>query len=188
MDLQKTFERFPDIFNPHLIEYINNELASPARFWHGLFHHNMMLKTNELLFDNDETLALATVFHDLVYNPLSFDNEAESARIATMCLWTMPYNDDVISLIHCSRTHQYKNDLEKKFCYLDLEIFSRPINLYKIYAFGIRNEYNFLSNEEYRRGRKEVLLNLKNQINDLFGTTINIDWEISELQNGMFDV
>ena len=213
------------IWNTELFPHKENEIvdtwlkkivgcySEPQRFYHNLTHISHLL----YLFDsfrssinNPVVMLLAIYFHDIVYDPLSTDNESRSVllfheffeQVAEMYSnFNSFVKRNVSSFIQATTTHSLieleTNELAedlKLFLDFDLEVLSWPISDYLNYAENIRKEYSHLSAEEFCLGRKAVLVNFQKRkqifFNDKFRTREdlarkNLDFEITELSHGL---
>lgn len=147
---------------------ILEELGSPARHWHGLVHHALMLRSlNRARFDQRVTrrLVLATLFHDIVYDARRSDNEEASANVARE--WLVGEEADaVVALILATKRHHLATDpATRALLEADLAVLWTPsTRLYRFYADGIRAEYAHVPDPAYRAGRSEVLDRLQDQL------------------------
>ncbi|RHY93237.1 hypothetical protein DYB26_002395 [Aphanomyces astaci] len=151
--------------------------CEPHRAYHALEHIASMYDVFQL---HHETLALsslesvfvlAIVFHDVVYDPLSKSNEADS--IASFRLFIDDVHPSlgpadiclVESMIEATIRHQLPSSCHSDetrrvvgcFLDLDLAILSRSTVLYDEYAKNIRLEYIAFGDAEFRQGRAAVL-------------------------------
>jgi predicted metal-dependent HD superfamily phosphohydrolase len=105
------------------------------------------------------TLNLAAWFHDAVYDTHAQDNEEKSAELAEMALSELPAETiaQVRKLILCTKTHQAFDAESELLLDADLAILSAEPTQYQNYAIAIRQEYRWVSAEDYRIGRSQVL-------------------------------
>lgn len=148
--------------------FVLAELASPARHWHGLVHHALMLRavTRAGRAPEDErALVLATLFHDIVYDATRPDNEEASAAVARRWL-VGDAADRVAALIVATKQHDLDTDpVTRTLLEADLAVLWTPSKrLYAFYAAGIRTEYAHVPDAAYRAGRSAVLEQLRAQI------------------------
>jgi predicted metal-dependent HD superfamily phosphohydrolase len=141
------------------------------QFWreyHDLAHIERMFVTWDALGDAIQvseplTLTLAIWFHDAVYDPKQSDNEAQSADVMVQQL--KPYNlskqklTRIQHMIMATKTHQTEKEDGDTALFLDLDlaILGAEESEYDAYARAIREEYRFVSEEDYRKGRTQVL-------------------------------
>lgn len=141
--------------------------GQPGRFYHNLDHIQQVLVAIEemsFLTQNTQTLFLAAWFHDFVYDPKSSDNEEKSAAQADIYLKQLHLPNcsikRVVELILITKKHLPKsNDIDQYILLdADLAILGTKPNIYQNYAQGIRQEYAWVPEEEYRYKRQKVLL------------------------------
>lgn len=134
----------------------------PHRSYHNLEHlaHTVQEMKRLKMSRNVEftplqfsILAKALFFHDAVYDPLSSDNEAQSAKL----MGQVEFDALSTSLILATASHQSKNILEEAMIACDLAILGRPEAEYKRYAQGIRQEYSSIPLNVYCRERVRIL-------------------------------
>ena len=141
--------------------------SSPHRYYHNLAHIQQVLEIIEKMRSHSQNfpaLQFAAWFHDIIYNPKAKDNEEKSAAKATNVLTNLgiPFSivDNVSNLILITKNHQIltNSDIDSQiFLDADLSILGASPAKYQFYARSIRKEYNWLSETEYRTGRKQVL-------------------------------
>ncbi len=149
------------VFNQLVTAY-----SSPNRYYHNLQHIHHVLNTIQILQGYAQNLLavqLAAWFHDIVYNPETNDNEEKSADYAEEIFRSLniPVNtvNTVTRLILLSKNHQVAgDDLDGQvFIDADLAILAIQPDKYQEYAQAIRQEYAWMSEENYVIGRKKVL-------------------------------
>jgi len=149
------------VFDDVIIKRYNE----PHRKYHNLNHIiyclNLFEEVKELsLFPEDTKLAIW--FHDLIYDTQRpYTNELESAGLAEDILRNLGYPKirikNVYEMIratsHLSVNH---TNLDTKILLdIDLSIFGDPD--YNAYEKAIREEYGFLTEEDYKVVRKDIL-------------------------------
>lgn len=189
--------------------------TAPSRHYHGLGHLALMLNCfpeisgpeysdRVSLLNHMRNWVLATLFHDIIYDPTRSDNEENSAMEAKMRLAkSASYDLDlVIEMILATRSHVFPERKGKPrdsaieiFLRADLGILWHPDpHVYRWYARGIRKEYAHVPNDQYRIGRTAVLERLANEIQpnlpreNITCMTANFDWEYKSLLAGELDV
>ena len=177
-----------------------------GRFYHTLVHLEEMLGYLELMERNDgmenNVLVMAIFFHDVVYDPKSFTNEEDSAKLfedfwRDSCCGAQ--NDElksqVVRYILATKHHTSTEDDEcaQLFLDMDMAVLGKTKEAYWKYAGLIRKEYAFVEHDVYCEKRTDVLTGfLKNPI---FGTSLmrdaleqqareNLEAEIESLQRG----
>lgn len=174
------------------------ELASPARHWHGLVHHALMLRAigrSGFAGRDLARLVWATLFHDIVYDATRSDNEEASAEVARR--WLSGGEADVVAaLILATKRHYLDTDpVTHTLLEADLAVLWTPSDrLYAFYADGIRREYAHVPDDAYRAGRAAVLTQLGDQLASFVtGARAaclrrNLDGEVARLQAGRYDL
>jgi predicted metal-dependent HD superfamily phosphohydrolase len=140
----------------------------PHRHYHTLDHIVALL----VLLDRHaepgsdrEVLALAILFHDVVYDPRRQDNELASASVAARHLAGCGFPEDLIAKvvqgILATRHAQAAPPADDPDCALlldlDLAILAAPREAYRTYALAVRREYAHVPDALYRPGRRRVL-------------------------------
>lgn len=154
------------------IEAIWNEIkfsySSETRFYHNLYHIKLMLELlqfhNEKLINTDAVL-FAVWFHDIIYDPLQFNNEEKSSEYATEKMKQLNIPEDIILksslLILKTKNHMIidaQEDIDiQLFLDTDLVVLGAKPEKYKQYTEQIRMEYQTYNNLIYYKGRKKVL-------------------------------
>jgi predicted metal-dependent HD superfamily phosphohydrolase len=112
-----------------------------------------------------DTLVLAILFHDVVYDPARPDNEEASAAWAAAQLASLGFPEtqraEVARYILATRHDRAveaagEPDLALLLD-LDLSILAAPSGDYRAYAEAVRREYAFVLDRLYRPGRRRVL-------------------------------
>lgn len=139
---------------------------TPPRAYHNLTHIAYCLNVAALLLpqtDNPLAVQLALWYHDSIYDSQASDNEARSAALASDALQQAQVSnlliDEVIRLILLTQTHQTTVDDRNGAVLLDtdLAILGAAANEYQHYAAAIRQEYAWVDEKTYRRGRGRML-------------------------------
>jgi predicted metal-dependent HD superfamily phosphohydrolase len=112
-----------------------------------------------------DTVALAILFHDVVYEPARNDNEEASASFATGCLAALGLPPETTAEVaryiratrHGQETEPIDTDGLALLLDLDLSILAAEPAEYRAYAEAIRREYAFVPDLLYRPGRRRVL-------------------------------
>lgn len=173
--------------------------AEPHRHYHTAEHLKRMFK----LFDvyhkqlaHPKVVAMAIFFHDVIYDPRSKDNEAQSVRefesfvqetagvssflseketelVKIFIMATVKHEN---SLVRTKVGEEQENEDDRIvrdlsfFLDFDLEILSADLEIYREYAAQIRQEYRHYSDQEFARGRIQVLQNFLEKRRSLFFT------------------
>lgn len=140
--------------------------AGPGRFYHNLDHIRAVLDTVDDLSDLARDLPavrLAAWYHDAVYDSRGKDNEERSADLAAECCrgWGVAAAvvETVQRLILATKSHLADADDVDGHVLLDadLAILGTDPDEYARYARAIRQEYAWVPEADYRRGRATVL-------------------------------
>ena len=104
----------------------------------------------------------ALFYHDVVYNPLSKENEENSAGLARKRLreiGVMPYTiENCGRIILATKDHQQQENTDANyFLDADLSILGADWDPYHCYLLNIRTEYAVYPDEVYIPGRERVL-------------------------------
>lgn len=139
------------------------------RAYHDLMHvEDVLLRLEQLQPPPEQELALvlAAWFHDAVYQPGQADNEERSAHVAADALEQAgaapELIDEVMRLVRLTERHQPADgdEVGAILCDADLAVLASDPDRYAEYAAGIRKEYAHVADEDFRRGRAEVLRRL----------------------------
>jgi predicted metal-dependent HD superfamily phosphohydrolase len=146
----------------HLARYY----ASGGRHYHTLGHVADMLETVASLrraAPPGPALLLAVWFHDVIYDPRAADNEEKSAAHAREVLQPLRVPEHILAetarLILLTRTHRATPEDADGAVLLDadLAVLGADAPAYDRYARAIRQEYAWVPEEDYRKGRARVL-------------------------------
>jgi predicted metal-dependent HD superfamily phosphohydrolase len=150
------------------LEFIASRYSEKHRAYHNLSHVNAVLDKAQNLrgkFADLVSVQLAIWFHDLIYDPKRFDNEIESAKLATEFLDKLEVPKEKIKkveqLILATQKHD-PADLDfdgQLFLDLDLSILGQKAEVYQNYSSAIRKEYSFVPWFLYKRARRKILEN-----------------------------
>lgn len=140
--------------------------SSPGRYYHTLSHIQHVLSTIQTLQFQTKDLTvvqLAAWFHDVVYDSQAQDNEQRSADYAYRLLQSLNIPSGVIAdvtrLILNTKHHQAEPDDFDSQVLLDADLAilgSNPVQ-YQEYAHAIRQEYAWILERQYIKGRRQVL-------------------------------
>jgi pantetheine-phosphate adenylyltransferase len=157
-------------FNPEIIE----RYSETHRFYHTLEHIQKVLAslTKKGLENNDE-LFLATIFHDIIYNPQSNTNEEDSAELflkeAASSQLTGEQKEHIKQLILDTKYHKATVAHSQELIDADLEILNGLFGELITYENQIFKEFQFVDYLTYKTKRLEVLkqLNTKGNLSSL---------------------
>src|SRR5260370_2761900 len=144
-------------------EDIRQYYAGTGRFYHTLDHVGTMLETVESIAAfarNLNAVKLAVWLHDVIYDSRTLDNEARSAEYAEQLCQelSIPQGSLVASLILKTKTHDAGEDVDAQVLLdADLAILGASEPAYRDYAEQLRQEYAWVPEPEYRKGRRQIL-------------------------------
>lgn len=137
----------------------------PQRHYHTVEHIEAVLRHLQTLDAATSVTELAAFFHDAIYDPTAADNEEQSALLAIERLATLglgaAITNHVAAIIRATAGHQLPDDatsLMAAFLDADLAILGADFDVYQAYAHAIRAEYRHMSDDDFRRGREQVLM------------------------------
>jgi len=177
-----TYDQFVKICDRHGVPQVHSQrvyddmikrYGESHRSYHTLEHVESMLTYKHEIMPLDDELELAILFHDVIYDPQSQENERNSSDYFLRCfdgfIWG-EFASEVERLIlatdhGCKRRGTNREDL---LIDLDLSIFSAYAVDYDRYSQGIREEFKHLSDEVYVKGRTRVLQKFLNK--PIYGT------------------
>ena len=149
---------------------INTALAmwnESHRSYHNLNHLNYFISQineNKSNFSEKEyeKLILTAIFHDIVYDPSSSTNEANSAKFLMECAVDKKNNDilDVEKMILDTKSHTSSNKLSEAFNSYDMNIVERTFEELLEWENGISEEFSVYTKEQYKEGRLKFLESL----------------------------
>lgn len=148
--------------------------SSPDRHYHTLDHVQDVLQVAfrlATLTDAPGPLHLAIWFHDAVYDSRALDNEARSAELAASLLGPIGVPASVLErLSRLIMATAHLNDplfhVDREMSILldaDLAILGASSQRYQQYVEGIRKEYAWVPDDEYRIARGNVLVQFLNR-------------------------
>ena len=136
--------------------------AEPHRAYHTLTHIDHMLGLLDNSEQHTDALELAVWFHDVIYDPRSQTNEADSAKLFEEMSKAGPAESlisETTRLIIATdhRTPIPSSAAEKLIRDIDLSILGTTPENYHNYSQQIRFEYKHVEEQDYRNGRRKVL-------------------------------
>ena len=144
-------------------EELCEHYAGPDRYYHTLAHVRNVLDVVDSLSSyvrNLSAVRLAAWLHDVIYDSRASDNEERSAEYAErLCTsFAIPAGHVVAALIRKTKTHDADGDVDAQVLLdADLAILGASEPVYRTYAGQIRQEYGWVSEPNYRTGRRQVL-------------------------------
>ncbi|PJZ46641.1 HD domain-containing protein [Leptospira brenneri] len=167
---QTLLEGYQGITQPKkdsLWEEVKNRYTESHRSYHNLNHLYQMLKEYDLVFPkwkDPEVALFALFYHDLIYDVTSKTNEEESAKIAEKRLSELAITQNRIGIcvghILATKSHRLGENCHPDTSYfldIDISILGSEESKYIEYAKNIRKEYSIYSDEDYKKGRTQVL-------------------------------
>jgi len=158
--------RWVRVISEVLLEEIVREYSSADRHYHTMKHisevSSLLIEFESILVDF-EACMLAALYHDIVYDTRSKENERLSADRCRKDLKATKTNelDAACSLILSTQKHiPLINDIDHRlFLDADLAILGSERHRYSDYMNAIRREYSWVSESDYKKGRTDVLRN-----------------------------
>ena len=147
---------------------INIDLNMVYDMWQesGRYYHNLdhLLDLINLIntdfernrFDSNvyEKLIIVALFHDIIYDPSSSNNEEDSAEFLKSVCSDLDKINDIIQSIIDTKNHTNSSELSEIFNEYDMDIVNRDIDSLIKWEDDIFNEYHkFYTKEEYKQGR-----------------------------------
>jgi predicted metal-dependent HD superfamily phosphohydrolase len=148
-----------------LWEEIKRCYSSSGRHYHNYVHlqhlFRDLLVVKQQINDWD-SLLLALLYHDIVYDPASKTNEEESAQLMAIRLSSIRVPSEKINKceMHVLATKNHITTAQPDtsfFVDADLAILGAPWPAYYTYSRQIRKEYMMYADNIYWEGRKAVL-------------------------------
>ena len=150
-----------------LLDELLGAYSEPSRHYHTIEHiASLLLQLNDhgLAVADRDAVALAMLFHDVIYDPRRRDNEEKSATLARRRLSLLGFPDEVVAKVeHYILATQHAQHFETNdrdlslLLDLDLSTLAAAPAEYRVYADAIRREYGDVPDELYRPARRRVL-------------------------------
>ena len=166
-----TYDQFVKVCDRHGVPQVHSQRVfddmvkrhgESHRRYHTLDHVEAMLAFKHDIIPQDDELEMAIIFHDVIYDPHSKENERNSADYFLQCfdgvIWG-EFSSEVERLIIATdhRNARRGTNREDLLIDIDLSIFSAEADEYDAYRHGIREEYKHVSDEQFKKGRARVL-------------------------------
>ena len=162
-DMAESFS-LPDDKSLEIFTLLGTQYKEPTRYYHNWEHIKAMIKGLDSYPEeiNDRlSIELAIWFHDAIYVPLRKDNESRSAKFFYEQLAAnLPIERvrKVMTYIEATKSHSKTTDKDLQVLLdLDLAILGQSKTVYKNYSNQVREEFGYVPNFLYKRGRKLVL-------------------------------
>lgn len=139
--------------------------SSSDRYYHNHMHlqhlFRDLLAVKQHINDWD-SLLLALLYHDIIYDPTSKTNEEESAQLMVIRLSSIHIPSEKIKTceMHVLATNNHITTTQPDTSFLldaDLAILGAPWPAYDAYSKQIRQEYIMYADTSYWEGRRAVL-------------------------------
>lgn len=151
--------------NADVYREIMRAYAEPHRSYHTVRHIQSCLRLLDefsALADAPHEVALALWFHDVVYQPLSSDNELRSAERAAHFLRSNAAPSELVDRVHrlimVTRHADAPQSRDQALLLdIDLAILGAEVDDYAEYEAGIREEYREIPWFVYSRKRAAIL-------------------------------
>lgn len=138
---------------------INKHYSNKNRHYHNLSHLDHLLQQLiEVKSDvaDWDTILFSLYYHDIIYKPLSKDNEEKSAALAVKILQSICY--PAAQMLKCehqilsTKTHVKDADNDNNlFLDADLSILGQSRHIYELYCSNVRREYSTIPDLLYKR-------------------------------------
>lgn len=180
-DLRATLKpRFLEVLPEHgeVADALLDRYAESHRRYHDQRHLAFVLDRIDELGTGKHDLylvRLAAWFHDAVYDipARELTNEEASARLAirTLARCGLEQEDlgEIARLVRLTETHRANDPNGELLCDADLAILAAEPDVYRQYVADVRAEYAALDDDQFDRGRLEVLLHFGGR--DIFRTS-----------------
>lgn len=154
-----------DSISKHLWNEIVINYCDAGRYYHNLNHLEAIIRELSDVKDNIphwDTAMFSVFYHDIVYNALRSDNEAQSADKAQLRLHDIGFPKEqttqCVLQILATKGHNPGDDTTTQlFIDADLAILGKPTQAYTEYSENLRKEFFIYTDKEYKAGRKKIL-------------------------------
>ncbi|PKS07198.1 hypothetical protein jhhlp_005799 [Lomentospora prolificans] len=161
------------LLDSQTLEELQKLYSAEDRKYHSLEHINSLLsllQEHKDLFEDPEAVEAAIWFHDAIYDAKATDNEARSAQLAlerlngSESLIEPGRIQRICTMIEATATHKVPEFPEERFVSdaemfldMDLSILGAEKGIFANYEAAVRQEYAWVSDDEWRKGRAAVL-------------------------------
>lgn len=179
-------------FAQQLWKEIESKYQAAGRVYHTIPHLKhiyleLLPVKNEI--SDWQTVIFSIAFHDVIYNPLSKDNEKQSAGYAGIKL--KEAHASISQIKKCKKqilatiTHELSADADTNyFTDADLAILGAAPEVYLSYTADIRKEYGHYPDAAYNEGRKKVIMHFL-RMQKIFKTTYFHHYYESQAKNNL---
>lgn len=148
-------------------ETLHQHYSETHRAYHNLQHiHNMLQEADkyEAKISDKEVILFSIWFHDIIYDPMSKENERQSAELAKQILRQTSlsptrieavYQKILLTIKHQADEHAHLDD--RLLIDFDLEILSKDWPDYQEYTQQVRREYSIYPDLLFKKGRKAAM-------------------------------
>lgn len=168
-DLRRWFPDHPS--TPAVLASVLARYDEPHRHYHDGRHVRTVVQRCEQLLAttsaaDPHTVVWAALWHDAIYEPTAHDNEAASARLAEEQLRQLGVDAtrcaEVTRLIMLTAGHAVStsDNAGSVLVDADLAVLGASLEAYGDYVRGVRAEYHFVRDDDWRVGRARVLRGL----------------------------
>ncbi|HYF38571.1 MAG TPA: hypothetical protein VD930_02700 [Gemmatimonadales bacterium] len=147
-----------------VFQQLDAAYTEPIRFYHTAAHITdclVQLDWSRNLAIRPDEVEAAIWFHDAVYDPAATDNEERSGRLAASALSragvAAGVPERVEALVEVTKRHDPSGSDAELLCDIDLSILGRDRPEFEQFERLIRQEYAWLPEADYRRGRSEIV-------------------------------
>jgi len=164
----KIIDRAVELLSPELAKDILKRYQESHRFYHTPEHlDDIYTQLERKGLENNDVLILATLFHDIIYDPRSTTNEEDSARYFNDVFdGNELLNREVTQIILDTKSHKPQTELSSIFCEADLNVLHQPFDKLLLYEQQIFKEFQFVDYSIYQQKRVEVLQSLQAMVNN----------------------
>ena len=173
------------------VDDVVSRYGEPHRRYHTLEHARAVADGVSTIasasgLSDPRAALLAAWLHDAVYDTRAAGNEDASADYASAGLGALGVEAGLVercgALIQVTATHLADALDEAVLCDADLAILATPADVYACYARQVREEYDWVPEEDFRVGRTAILRTLLVR-DTLYRTPVARRWEVAARSN-----
>lgn len=165
MENTSMLQRWVDLFPQNSLDtsiywyrWVKKHYDAPNRHFHSFGHIEYLLLIADEYFDYvPRNVLIAVWFHDIVYEPGSSNNEADSAMIARAVLphlgVTIEDIEQIASIIECTKDHVPTSWQASILCDLDLCSLATSEEVYRENSVKIAKEFAAFGSAAQKAGR-----------------------------------